>query len=87
MLGTFFSEWIPVILFFSPPVVTMILFLASLGDYRKANRTAQADPGSIARDKLKNKRTLTIVLGVIAGCLTLSMVGILALAYMAVAFM
>lgn len=87
MLGTFFSEWIPVILFFSPPVVTMVLFLASLRDYRKAKRMAQADPGSIAREKLKNKRTLTIVLGVIAGCLTLSLVGLMALVYMAVAFM
>ena len=74
-------------LFFCLPVLAIVLFLVSLWDYRKANRGAQVDPDSITKERLRGKRILTIVLGIIAGCMTLGMVGLIALVYMAVAFM
>ena len=74
-------------LFFCLPALSIVLFIVSLVDYRKAKRGAQADPDSITQEKLRGKRILTIVLGVIAGCVTLCLVGLIALAYMAVAFM
>lgn len=74
-------------LFFCLPVLGIVFFLVSLWDYRKANRGAQVDPDSIAKERLRGKRILTIVLGIIAGCMTLGMVGLIALVYMAVAFM
>ena len=87
MIGMILGEWLPVILFFGIPAAAVVLFVVSLVDYRKANRMARVDPRSITKEKLRSKRVLTAVLGVIAGCMTLALVGLLALAYMAVAFM
>ena len=74
-------------LFFCLPALSVVLFIISLGDYRKANRLAQMDPDSITKEKLRGKRILAIVLGIIAGCMTLCVVGIISLAFMAVSFM
>lgn len=82
MLGEIFGYMI-----FCLPALSVVLFIVSLIDYRKANRMARVDPDSITKEKLRGKRDLTIVLGVIAGCMTLGLIGLIGLAYMAVAFM
>ena len=74
-------------LFFCLPALSVILFIVSLRDYRRANRGAQVDPDSITKEKLRGKRILTIVLGIIAGCMTVCVLGILSLLFMAVRFM
>ena len=87
MLGLLFGSWFEDLLFYGMPILAIVLFVICLRDYKKAKRQAIADPGSVTKGRLRTKLILTIVLGVIAVCLTAVVIGMVVLLYMVIAFM
>ncbi|MBQ8239076.1 MAG: hypothetical protein IJZ39_13130 [Oscillospiraceae bacterium] len=87
MLGMITGSWFADLLFYGIPVLAIIFFVMCLRDYRKAKRQSFTDPGSVTRGQLRGKLILTIVLGVIAACLTVVVVGFVSLLFMVIAFM
>lgn len=87
MLGMITGNTLFDLLFFGMPVLAIVLFAVSLRDYRRTKQQAQNEPGSVPPGKLRGKLILTVVLGVIAACLTIVVVGFVALLFMVIAFM
>ena len=87
MLGMITGSWFADLLFYGIPILAIIFFVLCLRDYKKAKRQVIADPGSITKGQLRGKLILTIILGIIAACLTIVVLGFVALLFMVIAFM
>lgn len=74
-------------LFFGMPAILIVLFCISLYRYVSAKKKNKAVPGTFADDEIKKRKTMLIVLSVVAGVLTVVVVGFIILLFMAVAFM
>lgn len=87
MLGMITGSWFADLLFYGIPILAIVFFVVCLRDYKKAKRQAKENSGSVSKGQLRGKLILTIVLGVIAVCLTIVVVGFAALLFMVIAFM
>ncbi len=75
------------IIFFAIPVILIALFGISLYRYISAKKQNKAVPGTFSDSEIIKRKTMLIVLSVIAGILAIIVVGFMALLFMAVAFM
>ena len=75
------------ILFFGIPVILLVLFGVSVYRYDSAKKRNQAVPGTFSEEEIKKRKTMLIVLSVIAGVLAAVVIGFVVLLYMAIAFM
>ena len=87
MLGMITGSWFADLLFYGIPILAIVFFVLCLRDYKKAKRQSMADPGSVTKGQLRGKLILTIILGIIAACLTIVVLGFVALLFMVIAFM
>lgn len=75
------------ILFFAIPLAILGFFAVSLIRYLSARKQERELPGSIPPQDMKTRKVLLIISAVIAGALVAMVIGLIALLYMAVAFM
>ncbi len=75
------------LLYFLIPLAALVFFVVSLILYCMARAQNKRFPGSVRPDTLKTRLTLLIVSSVILGVLVLVTVGLIALLFMALAYM
>ena len=75
------------ILFFAIPAILLALFGISVYRYVSAKKQNEAVPGTFTEEEIKKRKTMLIVLSVIAGVLATVVIGFVILLYMAIAFM
>jgi len=75
------------VLFFALPVASVVFFLVSLVAYLRARSANRRQSGTYSAAQLKTRLVLLVVSAIVAGVLVACVVGIVALLYMAVAFM
>lgn len=75
------------ILFFTIPVIFIVLFGIDFYYYVSAKDQNEKNPGTFTDDEIKKRKIILIVLAVVAGVSAVVMVGFMALSYLAVAFM
>lgn len=73
--------------FFAIPLLLIVLFGISLYRYLTAKRQNKEAPGTFSDAEMKKRKTILLVLAVIAGVLAAIVIGFIALLFMAVAFM
>lgn len=74
-------------LFYAIPVAAFFFFLVSLCLYLDGRSKNKNVPGSVPAEKMKRRKMLLMVSSVIMGVFVAVMVALMALLYMAVAFM
>lgn len=75
------------ILFFAIPIIFVALFGVSLYRYISAKKQNKAAPGTFTDAEVKKRKTMLIVVSVIAGILAAIVIFFLGLLFMAVAYM
>lgn len=75
------------ILFIALPLAALLFWIISLEEYLSAKRKNKRQPGSVSDEVMKRRKTLLVVSSVIAGTLLVCVIGLVALFYMAIAFM
>ncbi len=75
------------IFFFAIPIILIALFGISLYRYISARKQNKVAPGTFSDDEIKKRKEMLIAFSVIAGVLAAIVIGIIALMFMAVAFM
>lgn len=74
-------------LFFTIPVILIVLFGICFYRYVSAKKQNESVPGTFTDDEIKQRKTILIVSSVVAGIPVAVVLGFLALSSMAVAFM
>lgn len=75
------------ILFLGIPLALIVLFVVSLCRYKSAVKQNKKVPGTFSDEEIKKRRTILAVFSVIAGIIAVIVIGLIALMFMAVAFM
>ena len=75
------------IIFFGLPAIMLVLFAVGLILYLTAKHRNKRSPGTYTDRQLKMRLTFLIVSGSIAGCMLIVVISLIALLFMAVAFM
>ncbi|MBE6852599.1 MAG: hypothetical protein E7505_03900 [Ruminococcus sp.] len=75
------------ILFLGIPLALIVLFVVSLCRYKSAVKQNKKVPGAFSDEEIKKRRTILTVFSVIAGIIAVIVIGLIALMFMAVAFM
>lgn len=69
------------------PLVAIVFFIVSLCNYVAAKKAYKAEPNELNAHKKQTTKTLLIVSSIIMGVLLAVIIGLVALMYMAVAYM
>lgn len=83
MFGVFVYD----LLFFAIPTVLMVLLGISIHRYRAAKEQNEQVPGSYSPEEIRNRKIFLIIMSVVAGILAAVVIGLIALLFLAVAFM
>lgn len=75
------------ILFFGIPAILIGFFGVSIYRYITAKKQNEVSPGTFTAEEIKKRKTILIVLSVVAGIIAAVVVGFIALLAMAIAFM
>lgn len=75
------------ILFLGIPLALIVLFVVSLCRYKSSVKQNKKVPGTFSDEEIKKRRTILAVFSVIAGIIAVIVIGLIALMFMAVAFM
>ncbi len=82
MVGIIFT-----ILFIGLPLAAVIFWIICLEEYIRGRQANKRQPESVSEDVMKRRKAMLIVSSVIAGTLLACVLGLVALFYMAIAFM
>jgi len=82
-----FAAYIVPYLIYLIPLAVLVLFAVSLILYLTAKHRNKRSPGTYTDRQLKMRLTFLIVSGSIAGCMLIVVISLIALLFMAVAFM
>lgn len=83
MFGIFIYD----VLFFAVPVIWLILFGISLYRYISAKKQNKQMPGTFSPGEIKKRKVFLIVMSIVAGMILAMVIGLIAMLFMAVAFM
>lgn len=83
MFGIFIYD----VLFFAVPAIWLILFGISLYRYISAKKQNKQMPGTFSPAEIKKRKVFLIVMSVVAGMILAMVIGLIAMLFMAVAFM
>lgn len=75
------------ILFWGIPAVLLVFFGISLYRYRSAVAANKETPNTFSPEEIKLRKTVMIIAAVVAGALAVAVLALVALLFMAVAFM
>jgi hypothetical protein len=82
MVGIIFT-----ILFIGLPLAAMIFWIICLEEYIRGRQANKRQPESVSADVMMRRKAMLVVSSVIAGTLLACVLGLVALFYMAIAFM
>lgn len=74
-------------LFFAIPLFFTVLLGISISRYRSAKKQNRKEPGTVPAEEIKKRKIRLIVLSIITGALLAVVIGLLALLFLAIAFM
>ena len=83
MFGIFIYD----VLFFAVPVIWLILFGISLYRYISAKKQNKQMSGTFSPAEIKKRKVFLIVMSIVAGMILAMVIGLIAMLFMAVAFM
>lgn len=83
----FFALFPLSILLYATPIIFLVLFGISLYRYISAKKKNKVAPDTFSNSEIQKRKIMLIVMSVIAGVITVIVIGFIALLYMAVAFM
>lgn len=75
------------ILLYGLPVVVVVFYVVCLVRFMSAKRKNRLVPDTFSADEMKKRKIMLIVASVLAGALVLFVLGLIALMFMAVAYM
>ena len=86
-VGYYVSLFFLYLTFFGMPLFTTVWFVVSLCRYLSAKKKNKQNPGTVPQKELRSRKILLILTAVLAGVFLAILLGLIAMAYMAVAYM
>ena len=83
----FFGNLFYDVMFYTTPIILVIIYAICARYYRKAKKQNQEVPGSYTQEEIKFRKILKNVVAVLAGLSVGIVVGCIGLLYLAIAFM
>lgn len=81
------GSMIEMILFFGLPAAAIVFFVTSLCKFLSLRKRERQEPGSVAPEEMKKRKTMLILASCVAATLVAVVVGFVILIYMAIAYM